>query len=240
MFWNSWIGFYNETYLLLGMCVAVNTYCYPLFNTAGNAINTLLSASIGMSILIFPCFTILFYNLPSVYALVRVGDENFMSKCGAVLEGLNFKRQGRTVLYFPFLTMIRKLLLIGILVYMQPYPVLSIFAVNFESVFMIILVGELEPFRSDSANKMEFFNEVFVLVSTYHFYEFTDYMPDVDAREMVGKSLVYLTIINVLVNLGVASMPTLFGFSWSLKLRWKRMKVIKIQKKKRTQRIALQ
>jgi hypothetical protein len=90
MFFNSWIGFYNETYLFLGMCVAINAYCYPLVTTVGNFINTCLTASIGTTLIILPFFTIIFYNLPSIYKLILKNDENLISRSGALLEGLNF------------------------------------------------------------------------------------------------------------------------------------------------------
>lgn len=131
MFFNSWVGFFNETYLFLGMCVAINAYCYPLFSSIGNVINTLLSGFIGTTLIIFPFFTIIFYNLPSIYKLILKEDDNLISRCGAVLEGLNFLRRGNIVLYFPFFSLLRKLLMIVILVLMQPYPTLSICAVNF-------------------------------------------------------------------------------------------------------------
>lgn len=45
----------------------------------------------------------------------------------------------------------------------------------------MLIVGLVEPYSELISNKMEFFNEAFILISTYHFYEFTDFMPDVEA-----------------------------------------------------------
>lgn len=69
----------------------------------------------------------------------------------------------------------------------------------------MLVIGFTEPYSSSVANNMEFFNEACVLISTYHFYEFTDFMVDVNVREMVGQSLVFLTCINVLISLGVSA-----------------------------------
>jgi hypothetical protein len=77
---------------------------------------------------------------------------------------------------------------------------------------------------------MELFNEAFVLVSTYHFYEFTDFMLNVSVREVIGKSLVVITCLNVLVNLGFAFITSLIEGSRKLKLHylgWKQARAIK-------------
>lgn len=78
MFWNSWVGFYNETYLFLSVCASINLYCYPLFNTAGNAFNSLLSILFGCLLLLFPLYVTVFYNLPSVYPLILKQDEQII------------------------------------------------------------------------------------------------------------------------------------------------------------------
>ncbi len=61
MFFNNWIGFFNETYLFLGVCAALNTF-YFHFNTAGNTFNSIVSLMFGSTIIIFPFFVAIFYN----------------------------------------------------------------------------------------------------------------------------------------------------------------------------------
>ncbi len=69
MFWNYWVGFLNETYLFLTVCVLLNYY-YFVFDSYGNAINSLLSAFFGVTLVLFPFFIGIFYNEPKKYALV--------------------------------------------------------------------------------------------------------------------------------------------------------------------------
>jgi hypothetical protein len=63
MFWNNWLGFFYETYLFLGVCVALNCW-YFNFNTYGNAFNSLVSVIFGFVLLILPFFVGILYNLP--------------------------------------------------------------------------------------------------------------------------------------------------------------------------------
>jgi len=41
---------------------------------------------------------------------------------------------------------------------------------------MIIAVGAAEPMIGVQANRMDLCNEAFVLLTTYHLYQFTDFM----------------------------------------------------------------
>ena len=53
------------------------------------------------------------------------------------------------------------------------------------------------------ANGMELVNESFVLLTTYHLYQFTEFMTDLENRNYTGKSLMILIIVNVLLNIFV-------------------------------------
>ena len=66
---------------------------------------------------------------------------------------------------------------------------------------MISLTGYIEPMVMNLENRMELVNEIFTLVFTYHLYQFTNFIVDINARSMVGKSLIYLTSVNVFLNI---------------------------------------
>lgn len=62
--------------------------------------------------------------------------------------------------------------------------------------------GVVEPMSSPSANKIDLINEMFVLLITYHLYQFTEFMTDQDNRNLVGKSMMAITIANITLNIG--------------------------------------
>jgi hypothetical protein len=83
---------------------------------------------------------------------------------------------------------------------------------------------------------MELINEAFVLLMTYHLYQFTEFMTDLPNRSLVGKSMTVLTISNVLINIGVVVVQNMFLTARKLKLKymeWKQKKGIKAQLKKK-------
>jgi hypothetical protein len=99
---------------------------------------------------------------------------------------------------------------------------MSLFAVNFQATFMMMLVGYIPPFKEKILNKMELLNEAFafVLLTNYHLFTFTEFAPDVDAREFMGTSLIATTIINLLLNIGVISFSTVSISMRKLKLKY--------------------
>ena len=73
---------------------------------------------------------------------------------------------------------------------------------------------------STLANKMDLCNEAFVLITTYHLYQFTDFMTDLDNRGYVGYSLIVVTVLNVLLNLCVVVIPNIALLCRKLKLKY--------------------
>ena len=65
-----------------------------------------------------------------------------------MISGLNFKRNGRLPLVYLCSNLLRKLFLAGILVFNRDKPVFNIFAVNFLTLFMIIVTGYTNPMIS--------------------------------------------------------------------------------------------
>ena len=68
---------------------------------------------------------------------------------------------------------------------------------------MMMTSGLTKPMTEKVSNNMDLVNEAFVLLTTYHLYQFTEFMTDLDNRSLVGKSLMILIIINVVLNIGV-------------------------------------
>jgi hypothetical protein len=102
--------------------------------------------------------------------------------------------------------------------------VLSIFQVNLQALLMIILSGYTEPMSDFSAGCLNLVNEVFVLLITYHLYQFTDFMADLAVRDLVGKSIIYTTFANVGINIGFVALQTAFALTRKLKLGYLSLK----------------
>ena len=51
---------------------------------------------------------------------------------------------------------------------------------------------------------MQLFNEFFVVIFSYHLFPLTDFMTDLETRNLVGKSLIVITLFNLGVNILLA------------------------------------
>jgi hypothetical protein len=97
---------------------------------------------------------------------------------------------------------------------------------------MMMTSGLTEPMNERVTNTMDLVNEAFVLLTTYHLYQFTEFMTDLDNRSLTGQSLVLLIIINVLLNIGLVVVQTSVLAIRKLKLKlmkWKQQRRIKRQ-----------
>ena len=71
---------------------------------------------------------------------------------------------------------------------------------------MIAVTGFVEPMIIVSKNRMQLFNEVFVVIISYHLIPLTEFMTDLEIRNnIVGNSLIGVTLFNLAVNILLAS-----------------------------------
>lgn len=97
---------------------------------------------------------------------------------------------------------------------------------------MIVVVGEFPPNIDGSQNNMELLNELFALFTNYHLLLLTDFLPDVDRREDVGKSPVVSICACIIINISVVIWSNATIICRKLKLWWimKNSETIKLQK----------
>ncbi len=70
---------------------------------------------------------------------------------------------------------------------------------------MIAVTGIVEPMTIVSKNRMQLFNEVFVVIISYHLIPLTEFMTDLEIRNnLVGNSLIVVTLFNLAVNILLA------------------------------------
>ena len=84
--------------------------------------------------------------------------------------------------------------------------------------------GLSNPMISVTSNKMELINEAFVLFVTYHLYMFTDFLPNMEIRRIVGLSLIATTLLNVILSIGVVVVETLNLAARRLKIQFLKFK----------------
>jgi len=66
---------------------------------------------------------------------------------------------------------------------------------------IITMIGLVEPMVLRSENRMLLFNEIFTLIFADFLFSLTEYNSDLDARDLVGKSLIVIFLFNLGVNI---------------------------------------
>jgi hypothetical protein len=202
LFFDKTLQFISETYILLAVCAALNLF-YFNFDTFGNAVNSLVAVVILVIVIGMPFFVRCFYGNRRNVNKIWNQEPDFMNKYGSIIKPLNMHRHGRRVLSYLYVGMARKLWLVYMIVFLQEEVYWSLIMVNFQSVLMVMVVGETKPFLRKYENHLELFNEFSTLVVNYHLMMFTNFVPDLDTREQIGQSLVYGTCLNLACNLGI-------------------------------------
>lgn len=106
--------------------------------------------------------------------------------------------------------------------------------VNMQALIMLTVAGYCEAMADRATNKLHLMNQAFVLLITYHLYQFTEFMTDLQTRDEVALSLVVITLTNVALNLGVLYSKTLVLCFTRTKLHYFRIKgLLKIRKQRK-------
>jgi hypothetical protein len=89
---------------------------------------------------------------------------------------------------------------------------------------MAALIGGLEPMKIKGDHRMLLLNETFVMLTIYCQICYTDFNGDYEAALAMGDVLIYITVINIAINIG--RMLYLSGniIHRKFKLRWLKYK----------------
>jgi hypothetical protein len=64
------------------------------------------------------------------------------------------------------------------------------------------VAGLVEPMKEITKNRMQLFNEFFIVIFAYHLLPLTEFMTDLEVRNnFVGKSMIVCTLFNLGLNI---------------------------------------
>jgi len=68
-------------------------------------------------------------------------------------------------------------------------------------IFVIILLGASQPMNFALDRRLEYFNETTILACVYHMFIFTEFADNPIARYLMGYSLIFFALINIVINI---------------------------------------
>ncbi len=115
--------------------------------------------------------------------------------------------------------MIRRFLFSWQIFVLKSYPYFQILLVSFSCITLILYTTLCKPFMQHSMNRLEIFNEVSILISSYHLLAFTPFVDSPSLQYLLGWSLIGVITLNIVVNMLFIGYSTLC----SLKVAFQRL-----------------
>ncbi len=119
---------------------------------------------------------------------------------------LNFRNRFSPV--FISLFCYRRLFQALLIVFVAQYPSLQVQSMTLQLIMVVMIFGHISAHRTRKNRLMEYFNECVLVLCVYHYFCFTAFVPDAEARFFIGYSLIAVTAFNIAVNVIVMQTVT--------------------------------
>jgi hypothetical protein len=116
--------------------------------------------------------------------------------------------------------MLRRLWITFLVTIIKQDSYLQVQLIILNSALMLAYITYVKPFESTLLNNLEIFNELSILFATYHLLCFTQFVSDPEAQYTMGWSLIWVTVLNIAVNICIMTYTSL----GNLKLLFKKYK----------------
>jgi hypothetical protein len=136
-------------------------------------------------------------------------------------EGMDLTHKG--FLYYNFWWIARRAQIALLVVTFRGQLFFQVSGLVFQTLIAMIVAGESKPYESKRQNKMEFFNEIMILMIMYNVMCLTDFQPNLNIRDTTGKLMIFCVIFHFGFNVYVIS----FDVIDKLRLRWKKYRMLR-------------
>ena len=152
-----------------------------------------------------------------------------MNKFGDAIEILNFRNPNCANIFSIFCY--RRFIEIILIIFAINYPWIQASVMTFKCILVVIIFGHSLPFHLPRDRRIEYFNEVSILICSYHLFLFTDFVDDADTRYQIGYSMIAFTSLNILVNLLLLVFTTMGQIVKTLKQVRQKYRITNLTKK---------
>ncbi len=194
MMWGHPITVLYESYTMILICSLINLM-NSSYDEWGDIISTVFSLAM-LCVCLFAPITFVVVMLRKFSYLER---NKIKIRWGKIFEGLDLKK-GRTVVLQMAHYFLRRFMLIVVIV-CQDYIIVQIMTVCFSFVTELIILGFIRPFKDPFNNKMEYFNELVILLTMYCLMCFTDWIPNIDMQTNIGWVICGVVSSHLLLNM---------------------------------------
>ena len=168
-----------------------------MWDTPSDTFSSLFAIVIFSLVIIFPIFV--WFLLWKKFWSLRT--EKCIHRFGSLYAEL--RTDSRFAVLYNVLYLVRRLYFVLVCLELSYFPFLQVQALIFHSILLLIFDTLVRPFHSRLLNNLEIFNEVCILGASYHLLIFTEYDNNENTQYNGGFSIIAITTLNILVNMGI-------------------------------------
>ena len=201
MLWTWPIKTIRESYIVLAMGSLINISFVDWASTEDNG-----AARLNLVIAYFLCAFCVLYPAIQQGCLYKnklsLKNETFRARFGAAYEGLK-EIDGKYITYELFF-FYRRMLIITCVIYFDSSLITQFITVVVSGIAVVMLVALRQPFKSPMRNMVEILEECAIMITMYHIFCFTEFVPDPIVKHYIGYSLVACILLHMIVYLSVS------------------------------------
>ena len=219
LFWSHPILFLQEGYLDILIAASINMIFLKEGELGWSEVSLIFTNV--LSILMIAACSFLFFFV-AIYLWPRfekLKTRQFRKKYKPIYEMLNLRR-GRSTLLWPLIFMLRRALFVVAVCALADYTEMQIYLFMLPTIASMTILASVNPLESITANRLEIFNSVSILLMSYCLMAFTPLVLDPQARYTMGFVMVGLTGTNVLTNIIVISIDPMRKTCMRCKVHW--------------------
>ena len=132
-----------------------------------------------------------------------MGEAQFKNRYGAGVEETSLikKISPRSILAYPVFFFVRRLIFAISAVYLQNFLWAQLAIQMMISVVMVMYLKTYKPMDSPFSNRMEVLNECTMIVLVYFLMLFTDFVPNPETRNNIGRFYIGINILHPGIHL---------------------------------------
>jgi len=194
-FWSVPIRYVMQIYLSLSISALINFQVQtwgPWEDTLNSWGNILMLFGLGLF-----CFWV-FYVVTKNYG--KLEKPMFNRRFGTLYFNVNINHEFNILITCVFC--LRRIIYALIIVFLNPWPAIQLMAMLAHCSFTMGYIMCNRPFKLPLLNGLEFLNEASITLIVYHLLAFTDFVGNPETQFKVGYSIIVVTGVNIVVNLG--------------------------------------
>jgi hypothetical protein len=188
-----------ESYAIMATCVLINLHLITWGSYGEIAMSVICYSSLGVLVL-FPIVLIIYSRHDWEGGVHHEKKE----RIEPFFEELDM-RKGPIVIVHPIYFLLRRFLMAALVVYFRDSLISQVFFKAMSIIVAVNLIGNVQALHTPERRNLEYLNEIIIMLVLYTIICFSQFVPDPEARYMMGFVCIVIVASHLLINLWLIS-----------------------------------